>query len=267
MKTLLVAKNLSKNFLGIVAVSNASIRVDEGEIVSIIGPNGAGKTTLLNLLSGVIRPSSGSVEFEGQVVTHLGPHQYAGLGITRTFQNLALFKVGTVLDNIRIGFHSRIQSGVLASAFFLPHVKREEAMLLDKAREIASFLEIENLLHVIVGTLSYGQQKRVELARALAAGPKLLLLDELISGMNLEEKQSIARFIFQIQRRYGCGIAMIEHDLGFVMDISDRIYVLNFGHQIAEGSPSEIASNPEVIAAYVGSSMQKENTERRDLAV
>jgi branched-chain amino acid transport system ATP-binding protein len=252
MASLLVAENLKKSFGGVVAINNVSLRVDEGEIVSVIGPNGAGKTTLLNLLSGVIKPSSGSVHLNGRDVTRLASHQFASLGVARTFQNLALFKVGTVLDNIRVGFHSRIESGVLESAFYLPQVKKEENLLLDEAEEIARFLDIDHLLHIVVGTLSYGQQKRVELARALAAKPKLLLLDELVSGMNLEEKQAIARFIFQIRKKLKCGIAMIEHDLGFVMDISDRIYVLNFGNQIAEGSPYEVANDPEVIAAYLG---------------
>lgn len=252
MTALLTAQDLRKSFLGLVAVESVSLSINKGEIVGIIGPNGAGKTTVLNLLSGVIRPDQGSVLFEGAELTRLPIHRFAGRGITRTFQNLALFKVGTVLDNIRIGFHSRIRSGILKSAFYLPSVGSEERDLIKQAEDLARFLEIDHLLHQTVGTLSYGQQKRVELARALAGKPKLLLLDELVSGMNLEEKRSIARFIFDIRRQFECGIAMIEHDLGFVMDISDRIYVLNFGRKIAEGTPATVASNPDVIAAYVG---------------
>jgi branched-chain amino acid transport system ATP-binding protein len=252
MQGLLIAQDLKKSFGGLHAVDGVNLRVGADEIISIMGPNGAGKTTLLNLLSGVSRPSGGSIRFDGRDVTGLAPHRFAELGIARTFQNLALFKGGTVLDNIRVGFHSRVRAGFIGAALHLPKVRREEKVLCQQAEELASFLGIAHVLHAPVGTLPYGQQKRVELARALASRPRLLLLDELVSGMNLQEKQNIADCIFEIRARFDCGIVMIEHDLGFVMDISDRIYVLNFGNQIADGLPAEIASTPEVITAYIG---------------
>jgi branched-chain amino acid transport system ATP-binding protein len=253
MHDLLRADRLCKNFLGVAAVSNVSLRVAPREVVSIIGPNGAGKTTLLNMLSGVLTPTSGTIKVDGRDVTGLNAHKYPLLGIARTFQNLALFKGETVRDNIRVGFHTRFRSGVLASMFALPHATREEQALRTASEEIARFLEIDRFLDQPVGTLSYGQQKRVELARALALKPRLLLLDEMISGMSLEDKHDIARYIFQIRDEFDCSILMIEHDLGFVLDISDRIYVLNFGNLIAEGRPEEIANDPQVIGAYIGS--------------
>jgi branched-chain amino acid transport system ATP-binding protein len=252
MLNLLVAQSLTKNFGGVRAVDGVSLHVGADEIVGIIGPNGAGKTTLLNLLSGVTKPTAGSIEFDGRDITSLAPHRFAAVGIARTFQNLALFHMGSVLDNIRVGFHSRIRSGVVASAIHLPRVGREERTVRQEAEELASLVGVAGALSRPVATLSYGQRKRVELARALASRPRLLLLDELISGMNLQEKHNIADCIFAIRRRFGCAIAMIEHDLGFVMDISDRIYVLNFGVQIAGGPPEEVVSNPAVISAYVG---------------
>ncbi len=252
MPNILVAQNLTKNFGGVRAVDGVSLDIGADEIVGIIGPNGAGKTTLLNLLSGVIKPTAGVIEFDGRDITTLAPHRFVAVGIARTFQNLALFQTGSVLDNIRVGFHSRIRSGVVASAICLPPVGREERALRREAERLAAFVGLADVLLLPVSRLSYGQRKRVELARALASKPRLLLLDELVSGMNLQEKQNIADCIFEIRRQFGCAIAMIEHDLGFVMDISDLIYVLNFGVQIAAGSPAEVVSNPEVISAYVG---------------
>jgi branched-chain amino acid transport system ATP-binding protein len=252
MANLLVARNLTKNFGGVRAVDGVSLDVGADEIVGIIGPNGAGKTTLLNLLSGVIRPTAGDIEFDGRDVTHLAPHRFVAVGIARTFQNLALFQAGTVLDNILVGFHSRICSGILSSAIRLPSVGREESALRLEAEALAAMVGLADVLLLPVGTLSYGQRKRVELARALASKPRLLLLDELISGMNLQEKHNIADCIFDIRRQFGCAIAMIEHDLGFVTDISDRIYVLNFGAGIAAGVPAEVVNNPAVVSAYVG---------------
>ena len=252
MTNLLVAEGLTKNFGGVRAVDNVSLHISEDEIVGIIGPNGAGKTTLLNLLSGVTRPTAGAIEFDGRDITTFPPHRFVAIGIARTFQNLALFQTGSVLDNIRVGFHSRIRSGVAASALRLPLVSREEKALRQEAERLASLVGLTDAMLLPVSTLSYGQRKRVELARALASRPRLLLLDELISGMNLQEKHNIADCIFEIRRQYGCAIAMIEHDPGFVMDISDRIYVLNFGVQIAAGPPAEVVGNPEVVSAYVG---------------
>jgi branched-chain amino acid transport system ATP-binding protein len=252
MASLLVAHKLTKNFGGVRAVDGVSLDIGADEIVGIIGPNGAGKTTLLNLLSGVIKPTAGTIEFDGRDITTLAPHRFVAVGISRTFQNLALFQTGSVLDNIRVGFHSRIRSSVLASAVFLPAVGHEERALRQEAEQLASLVGLADALLLPVGTLSYGQRKRVELARALASKPRLLLLDELISGMNLQEKHNIADCIFDVRRQFGCAIAMIEHDLGFVTDISDRIYVLNFGVQIAAGVPAEVVQDPAVISAYVG---------------
>jgi branched-chain amino acid transport system ATP-binding protein len=252
MASLLVAQNLTKNFGGVRAVDGVSLDIEADEIVGIIGPNGAGKTTLLNLLSGVIKPNAGIIEFAGHDITALASHRFVGVGIARTFQNLALFQTGSVLDNIRVGFHSRIRSGILASAIYLPAIGHEEKLLRQEAESLASLVGLADALLLPVGTLSYGQRKRVELARALASKPRLLLLDELISGMNLQEKHNIADCIFDIRHQFGCAIAMIEHDLGFVTDISDRIYVLNFGVQIAAGEPEEVVQDPAVISAYVG---------------
>jgi branched-chain amino acid transport system ATP-binding protein len=252
MTNLLVARNLTKNFGGVRAVDSVSLDVDADEIVGIIGPNGAGKTTLLNLLSGVIKPTAGVIEFDGRNITFLAPHRFVAVGIARTFQNLALFQAGTVLDNILVGFQSRIRSGIVSSAIHLPSVGREEKALRREAEALAALVGLADALPLPVATLSYGQRKRVELARALASKPRLLLLDELISGMNLQEKHNIADCIFKIRRQFGCAIAMIEHDLGFVTDISDRVYVLNFGVGIAAGAPAEVVNNPAVVSAYLG---------------
>jgi branched-chain amino acid transport system ATP-binding protein len=252
MVSLLEVEGLGKKFGGIVAARDVSLRVETAEIVSIIGPNGAGKTTVLNMLGGVITPTAGTIRLNGDDVTQLPAHRRARLGIARTFQNLALFKSGTVLDNIRVGFHGRVRSGVFAAIAHPPSMRREEAALRDEAERIAHLLDIAPLLNATVWSLSYGQQKRVELARALAAKPRLLLLDELLAGMNLHEKHGMAACLFGVRNTLGCGIVMIEHDLGFVMDVSDRIYVLNFGNPIASGIPADIGANPEVIAAYVG---------------
>jgi branched-chain amino acid transport system ATP-binding protein len=250
--TLLVARDLRKTFGGVVAVAEASLHVDEGEIVSIIGPNGAGKTSLLNILSGVTRPDRGSVMFEGVELTNLPSHRLAKLRIARTFQNLGLFRSGTVLDNILVGRHPLMKAGVVGCGLRLPGARREERENRAEAERVMTLLGIEELRDRVVGTLAYGVQKRVELGRALAAAPKLLLVDELVSGMNLEETAEIASLVLEIRDTFGTAIAMIEHDLAMVMDLSDRIYVLNFGELLAEGTPSEIAENPKVIAAYIG---------------
>jgi branched-chain amino acid transport system ATP-binding protein len=250
---LLVARNLRKTFGGIVAVADASLHVDEGEIVSIIGPNGAGKTSLLNILSGVTRPDRGSVAFEGVELSNVPSHRLAKLRIARTLQNLGLFRSGTVLDNVLVGRHPLMKAGVASCGLRLPGARREEQRNREEAERILTFLEIETLRDRVVGTLPYGVQKRVELGRALAASPKLLLVDELVSGMNLEETAEIAALVLEIRDTLGTAIAMIEHDLAMVMDLSDRIYVLNFGELLAEGTPREIAENPKVIAAYIGS--------------
>jgi branched-chain amino acid transport system ATP-binding protein len=257
MTAFLQVEGVSKDFQGVKAVSDVDLVVRQGEICSVIGPNGAGKTTLFNLISGVLRPSAGRILFDGRDVTGTRPWKFAGLGIARTFQNLALFPHGTVIENILVGRHIHMRVSPLESAFFLGRARREEVAARRRAEEIVDFLEIEEVRNMPVGSLSYGLQKRVELGRALACEPKLLLLDEIVAGMNREETEDIARFVLDIREELGIPILMVEHDMQLVMDISDQIYVLNFGHKIAEGRPEEIKANPHVINAYLG------ETERR----
>ncbi len=243
---------LTKAFGGLKAVSDVSFEVARGEICSVIGPNGAGKTSLFNLVSGVLRPSSGRIVFDGADITRERPANFARRGIGRTFQNLALFKHGTVVDNILVGRHIHTKSSVLEAAFFFGRPRREEIAAREKVEEIVEFLEIENIRNAIVGQLSYGQQKRVELARALACEPKLLLLDEMVSGMNQEETEDIARFVLDIRDELGVTVLMIEHDMRVVMDISDHVQVLNFGQRIAGGTPDAVRNDPAVLDAYLG---------------
>lgn len=251
---LLKARNLTKSFGGVHAVSGVDIDVAASEIVGIIGPNGAGKTSLLNMLSGIMRPDVGEVEFDGSKLTRLGAHRLTALGLARTFQNLGVFRTGTVLENILIGRHTRFRSNLLHAALGLPAAVRDEAENVAKAREILLFLGVGHLAERRIDTLSYGLQKRIELGRVLAADPKLILVDELVSGMNYEETADISRLILTIRDKLGIAIAMIEHDVGMIMDLSDRIYVLNFGKLIASGTPAEISAHPEVIEAYIGAS-------------
>lgn len=252
MRALLQAEDLTKAFRGLVAVRGVSLEVRPREICSIIGPNGAGKTTLFNLLSGVLRPTSGRIRVDGKDMSRVPGSEFARHGIGRTFQNLALFKHGTVVENLLVGRHIHLRSGAVAAAVFFGRTRREEIAARERVEEIVEFLEIEELRDKVVGTLSYGQQKRVELGRALACEPKLLLLDEMVSGMNQEETEDIARFVLDIRDEYGISVLMIEHNMRIVMDISDRIHVLHFGEKIAEGTPDEIARNEAVGAAYFG---------------
>jgi len=249
---LLAIENLSKRFGGLHAVADVSLRVSPGEICSVIGPNGAGKTTLFNMISGVLRPSGGRVSFDGIDLASISPWKFAAVGIGRTFQNLALFKHGTVVENILTGRHTHLRSTVLDAVVFFGRTRKEEIAARQRVEHIIEFLEIEHIRDAVVGTLSYGQQKRVELARALACEPKLLLLDEMVSGMNQEETEDIARFVLDIRDELGITVVMIEHEMRIVMDISDRIHVLNFGRKIAEGTPDEIRRDPAVAAAYLG---------------
>jgi len=246
------ARQISKRFGGVKAVNDVSLRVMPGEIVSLIGPNGAGKTTTFNLISGVLPPSSGEIIFQGKDTRSLAPSDYAGAGIGRTFQNLALFRHGTVIENLLIGRHVHFRYSVLESMLFWGRPRREEIAAREKVEQIIEFLEIEELRDKPVAELAYGQQKRVELGRALACEPTLLLLDEIVAGMNREEKEDISRFTLDIRDEFGVAVLMIEHDMQVVMDLSDRIYVLDFGCLIAEGTPAEIAANPRVLAAYLG---------------
>ena len=248
----LEARHLSKRFGGVKAVNDVSLKVMPGEIVSLIGPNGAGKTTTFNLISGVLPPSEGEIWFKGQDTRRLKSSDFARLGIGRTFQNLALFRHGTVVENLLVGRHIHFRYSVLESLLFWGRPRNEEIAAREKVEQIIEFLEIEELRDKPVSQLAYGQQKRVELGRALACEPSLLLLDEIVAGMNREEKEDIARFTLDIRDEFGIAVLMIEHDMQVVMDLSDRIYVLDFGSLIAEGTPTEVANNPTVLAAYLG---------------
>jgi branched-chain amino acid transport system ATP-binding protein len=249
---LLAVENISKSFGGLKAVSDVSLNVTPGEICSVIGPNGAGKTTLFNIISGVLRPTAGRIMFDGTDLAAVSPWRFAAIGIGRTFQNLALFKHGTVVENILTGRHTHLRSSVLDAVVFFGRTRAEEIDARRHVEEIIEFLEIENIRDAIVGTLSYGQQKRVELARALACEPKLLLLDEMVSGMNQEETEDIARFVLDIRDELGITVLMIEHEMRIVMDISDSVHVLNFGRKIAQGAPDEVRRDPAVAEAYLG---------------
>jgi branched-chain amino acid transport system ATP-binding protein len=255
-KTLRAARlaldDVSKSFGGVQAVSGVSAQVGAGEIVSIIGPNGAGKTTLLNCISGVFHPERGRITLDGADVTRLHPPRIAGLGVARTFQNIALFKGMTVLDNLMLGRHVHMKNGVFRSLLYWGPGRREEVAHRRVVEDIIDFLEIEAIRKQPVGALPYGLQKRVELGRALALEPRVLLLDEPMGGMNIEEKESMARFILDVNDEWGTTIILIEHDMGVVMDISQRIIVLDLGQKIAEGTPAEIKADPLVVKAYLG---------------
>jgi branched-chain amino acid transport system ATP-binding protein len=254
----LSASGVSKHFGGVRAVEDVALTVDRGELVSIIGPNGAGKTSFLNMISGFYRPDSGSIVFEGKDITDTRPSHIGAMGIARTFQNIALFSGMTVLDNIMLGRHVRMKSGVLSSFFYWGLAQREEIRHRARAEELIEFLELEDLRKQPISGLAYGLRKRVELARALALDPRLLLLDEPMGGMNQEEKEDMARFILDVNRQWGTTIILIEHDMAVVMDISDRVAVLDRGKKIAEGSPTEIQRDTAVIRAYLGTARERE---------
>jgi len=244
--------DISLSFGGIKALQNVEFEVNEGEILAVIGPNGAGKTSLINSINGFYTPQTGQIAFEGRSISHLPPYKRAQLGISRTFQNIALYTNMTALDNLMAARHIHMKSNMLTGAFFWGPARKEEIEHRHRVEEIIDFLEMENVRKTIVGNLSYGLRKRVELGRALALEPTLLLLDEPMAGMNVEEKEDMARFILDIHEQQGMTIMLIEHDIGLVMDISHRIVAIDFGRKIAEGTPDEIGRDEAVIEAYLG---------------
>lgn len=250
---MLRVEDVHLSFGGVKALQAVSFEASRGEITGIIGPNGAGKTSLFNVLSGFYKPSRGNVIVDGQDISALKPNARAELGIARTFQNIALFRGMSVLDNIKLGCHTRLKSNVWSALRYFGSAQKEELELrADLEERVIDFLEIEHIRKAPITALPYGLQKRVELARALAMQPKLLLLDEPVAGMNREETADMARFILDVQERFDTTILLVEHDMHMVMDICSRIVVLNFGQQIAEGTPAEIANEPAVIDAYLG---------------
>ena len=251
---ILDVKNINLAFGGVKALSDISFNVREHEVRAIIGPNGAGKSSMLNCINGVYTPQQGSITFKGQTFSDMDSHQVATMGIARTFQNLALFKGMSVIDNIMTGRNLRIKSNILMQALRIGPAEREEVRHREFVEHIIDFLEIQAYRKTPVGQLPYGLQKRVDLGRALAMEPQVLLLDEPMAGMNLEEKQDMCRFVLDINDEYGTTVVLIEHDMGVVMDISDRVVVLDYGKKIGDGTPDEVRNNPEVISAYLGTS-------------
>ncbi len=250
-------EGVGKRFGGVRAVEDVSIDVPRGKILSVIGPNGAGKTSLLNMVSGFYRPDAGRITFEGRDITRFTPSRIAELGFARTFQNIALFKGMTVLDNLMLGRHVRMKSGVIGSFIYWGMAQREEIAHREVIEDLIEFLKLQDLRKQPAGALSYGLQKRVELGRALAIEPKVLLLDEPMGGMNQEEKEDMARYVLDVNDERGTTIILIEHDMGVVMDISDRVAVLDQGRKIAEGTPDQVQRSPEVIRAYLGAKREQ----------
>jgi len=249
---LMEMRNITLRFGGVVAIKDISFDIREGEIRAIIGPNGAGKSSMLNVINGFYRPQEGSITYKGRSRRHMRPHEAALQGIGRTFQNIALFRGMTTLDNLMTGRVLKMRASFLEQAIYLGRAKREELAHRAVVETIIDFLEIEAIRNTPVGRLPYGLQKRVELGRALAMEPELLLLDEPMAGMNLEEKEDMCRFILDVNDEFGTTIVLIEHDMGVVMDISDRVVVMDYGKKIGDGTPHEVRTNPEVIDAYLG---------------
>ena len=251
-ETLLSVENISLSFGGVKALTDISFDIAKGEIRAIIGPNGAGKSSMLNCINGFYHPQQGAITYKGVRRSQMRPHEAAAQGIARTFQNIALFKGMSTLDNIMTGRNLRMKTGLLWQALHLGPARREEIEHRREVERIIDFLEIQHIRKTPVGRLPYGLQKRVELGRALAAEPELLLLDEPMAGMNIEEKQDMCRFILDVNDEFGTTICLIEHDMGVVMDISDRVVVLDYGRKIGDGMPDEIKKNEAVISAYLG---------------
>lgn len=253
---LLDIENISLSFGGVQALKDVSLSVKEAELFSIIGPNGAGKTSMLNCISGRYIPNEGNIRFDGKDLKGLKPNHRADLGIGRTFQNLALFDHMSVLDNILVGRHHLLKNNFLTGMFYWLGAQKEELEHREKVEDIIDFLEIQHIRNAVAGTLSYGLRKRVELARAIALRPKLVLLDEPMAGMNMEEKEDMARFVVDLNEEWGMTVIMIEHDMGVVMDISHRVMVLDFGAKIVAGLPDEVMANEHVKRAYLGADME-----------
>jgi branched-chain amino acid transport system ATP-binding protein len=249
---ILELENISLRFGGVKALTNISFNVLEHEVRAIIGPNGAGKSSMLNVINGVYRPQEGTIKFKGRPLSGMKPTRAARLGIARTFQNIALFKGMSVLDNLMAGRYLHTHANFVEVALQLPRARREETANREAVEEIIEFLEIQHIRKTPVARLPYGLQKRVELGRALAAEPKILLLDEPMAGMNIEEKQDMCRFVLDVNDHYGTTVVLIEHDMGVVMDISDRVVVLDYGKKIGDGTPDEVRTNQDVINAYLG---------------
>jgi branched-chain amino acid transport system ATP-binding protein len=249
---LLDVEDITLTFRGIAALVNVSFEVQKGQILSLIGPNGAGKTSMLNCISGRYRPDSGNIRLDGQPLLSLAAHKRSKLGLSRTFQNIALFKGLSVLDNLMVGRHNRLDYGLLASIAYLGRARRLEDLHRRRVEDIIDFLGLSFYRHKPAGELPYGVQKRVELGRALAVEPKLILLDEPMAGMNLEETEDMARYILDINEEWGISVLLVEHDMGVVMDISDQVVVLDFGSVLAAGEVEQVQNDPQVIAAYLG---------------
>ncbi len=250
--THLIVSDVTLTFGGLHALSRVNINIEPGLITSIIGPNGAGKTSILNCISGFYHPTKGEIHYGDRCLTHASPHQISNIGIARAFQNLELFSGLSVLDNLLLGRHQNLKYSFLDAVIYFGKASKLEAENRAYVEKVIDFMELEPYRKEMVGNLSYGVQKRVEVARALTLAPQLVLLDEPMAGMNIEEKEDIVRFILDLKKEWGITIVLVEHDLGVVMDISDQIYVLDFGVLIGSGKPDEVASNPKVIEAYIG---------------